>query len=123
MRYKYNLQLFYVVLHRAEGLKPRPAALFTQTDPHFVPKLSDIQVFDTVDGLMTWLMDTDLMTYDQLRRVDTDFRSGNAAQSELFISPLDAARQMPPILPGPGEVVPSEEFIAKFEARESGRKK
>ena len=116
MRYQFNLQVFYVRDMSSEQAF-RPALLFTQKQESggFLPKLSDIRIFDNTDAMLGWLIESSLLSYEQMLQVYNDLKSTRATQVELFIEPVLAAKQIPPINPGPGVVVPSEQFLVKLD--------
>ena len=114
-RYKYSLHLFSVMRHTTEGLQRRAAALLTpKSDIPFSPKFTDIQVFSSGDALMSWLIGTGLLEYEGFATLYQDFKTCQTGTVELHISPLDAAKLVPPLNHVPGDIIPSENWLAKI---------
>lgn len=126
MRYTYNLHFFFIYRHQAdETWARRPALLLTQPDTQrnatAVPirALDHIQSFDSYDDLFTWLRRTRLFNADELLEVASDLRKGVIPRKELYISREQAEKLDPPIDPGPGEVIPSEGYLAQLKQSEN----
>lgn len=114
MSYTYVLRLFYVRQQSATGLRFRPALLLQQTG--YSANQSDTIVFEGLEALLSWVIDSKLLTFDQLMNLDREFRSAKAAQVGLNISMAEAVTLVPRLSPQPGNVVPSPAFQQKLEA-------
>lgn len=119
MSYKYLLSLFYVRQSPVTGGGFRPALLLSQIGQS--PAFTAIHVFENSDALMSWIIDSKLLSYQEVIDLEKQFRSANNAQKELGISPQQAAQLVPPLSPLPGEVEPSPEFRRKVEALNANR--